>query len=238
MTLMWGSAWERYGEKFVETFERHWPDEVELFIVTDRVLPTDRARQVQLNDVPGYIGFMDRYRDNKRANGYGHPTRKVDRDGRDWRHDAVLWAPQGLAPVAALDGLEDGDLFAWFDADVETTQDVPKHWLNVLLGGMDISCVQRVNQHSEIGFWAVRMGPGTRNMIEYFSWFYASDAVFKLPEWHSAYVFDRALEKSSGLSINNLGPEVRDRSMLRGHVWPQTVLAEFTVHKKGKLKDG
>ncbi len=234
VTLMWGTAWERYGRKFVETFQRHWPESVELLIVTDKALPIedDRIRQTLLDDVPGYVEFMTKHRNDPRANGLGHNPRKVDKDGKDWIHDAVKWAPQGLAPVAALDDLDDGDLLAWLDADVETTADVPRHWINILLAGNDLACLQRGTQHPEIGFWAVRIGVEARALIARFADLYRNGGVFDLRQWHSGFVFGEALERSS-VSINNLNPRLQ-----RGHPWPFTALASYTVHKKGKIKDG
>lgn len=40
----------------------------------------------------------------------------------------------------------------------------------------------------------------------------------------------RALGSVPGLKVRNLNPRGK------GHVWPNTPLAELTLHKKGKLK--
>lgn len=231
-TLMWGTAWKRYGRKFAESFRKHWPRDVELMIVTDRTLPVEWATQILLTDVPGYTRFMFDYRHDPRACGYGSKNRKANPEKRFWKNDAVKWAPQGLCAVAGLDGLEDGDLLTWMDADVMTIADVPRSWANVLLDGSDIACLQRAQQHSEIGFWAVRVGPGTREMIAAFNRFYADGSVFGLPEWHSAFVFDKALAGVPSLKVRNLVPPG-----MRGNVWIRTPLNQFTWHLKGRLKD-
>lgn len=225
---MWGTAWDRYGRTFADTFARYWPASVDLVIVTDRPLPTERARQIPLCD--GSAAFKARWAGDRLAEGFDSGFRKLDGDGRSWRHNAVKWAPQGFAPIAALDGMNDGDLFVWFDADVETIAPVPEGWIEGLIGNHDVACLQRPRQHSEIGFYAMRLGPRTRKVLDRFAWFYASDRVFTLEEWHSAFVWDRALESVPGLKVRNLNPRGK------GHVWPNTPLAELTLHKKGKLK--
>lgn len=231
VTLMWGTAWQRYGRKFVETFERYWPADVELYIITDKPLPTERAVQIRLDDVPGYQEFMRLHGESRVAMGYGSTDRKADPAKRFWKHDAVKWAPQGLAPRAALDGMKSGDLFCWLDADVETIAAPPKYWLNILLAGADMACLQRERQHSEIGFWVARMGKGSEAAIRRFAEIYESGDVFEYQEWHSGFIFDRALSSQPDIKIHNLSPTGR------GHVWPQSPLARYTVHKKGKIKD-
>lgn len=232
VTLCWGTAWDRYGKDFTDSFERHWPKDVELVIVTDQYRFLPRAREALLSNAPGYASFMARWKDNAHAQGRESRDRKATPGERFWKHDAVKWAPQGLAPRVAMDGLVDGDVLAWFDADVETIRDVPKGWLGELLNGCDVACIQRNRQHSEIGFWAIRVNAGTRRLIEIFAGLYAVGGIFRLPEYHSAYAFDSALMSCPDLRINNLNAK-----NLRGHVWPNTPLARFTVHKKGKIKD-
>jgi len=176
---------------------------------------------------------MNKYRHIPSANGFGQKHRKLDKNGRAWKNDAVKWAPQALVVHAGLNGMEDGDLLAWFDADVETTRAVPKHWINVLLNGGDLACLFRPQMHPEIGFWAVRVNPTVRKCIQAFARFYESGEVFNIREWHSAYVFNAAVKCYPELKVVNL-----NRSNNRGHPWTLSPLAQYTIHKKGKLKDG
>jgi hypothetical protein len=232
VTLMWGTAWERYGKTFVASFDKYWPADVELHIITDKPLPTERAEQTRLDLVPGYNEFMAKYRDDRTANGYDTGAKKQSANGKYWKTDAVKWAPQGLAPRAALPGLNNGDVLCWLDADVETIAKVPKNWANSLIARSNFACLQRDRQHSEIGFWAARVNKYTRAAINRFADLYESGDVFGLDEWHSGFVFDAALASQPTLKIQNLSPGGR------GHVWPQSPLARYTVHKKGKIKDG
>ncbi len=241
VTLMWGTAWERYGKEFVETFRTHWPSEIDLLVVTDRRRKLRQGmglhqsppelKQIMLTNVPGYNQFMDRWGDDRRAQGYGCTDRKAHPEKRFWKNDAVKWAPQGIAPVAVIDSLAHGDILCWLDADVVTTKDVPLRWLDKLLNGHDIACIQRGTQHPEIGFWAIRCNNRTEQVVRNFNDIYVSGDVFDHKEWHSGYIFGKALQSVPGLTINNLNP-----TLMRGHPWPITPLAKYLIHKKGKLK--
>lgn len=233
---MWGTAYERYGQAFLASFFRHWPKATELVVFTDRIFTAaemPEGRQVMLSSIPTYEDFKERWGFDKGANGYEPPARaRVNAAGYSWRHDAVKWMPQAVVPEVAADGLRDGDLLVWLDADVETIADVPRDWIDSLLGVADVACLQRTPWHSEIGFYAVRLGMRTRLFLQIFAEIYATSEVFRMPEHHSGFVFDRALERVGPVKIRNLSPG------LRGHVWPNVPeLSKYTVHKKGKRKD-
>lgn len=235
VSLMYGSAWDRYGRYFAESFTKFWPESIELVVVTDRALPISRpnTRQVDLNAIPGVTDFRRRHKDNPKANGLGAPA-GMKRDEKDyaWRLDAMKWMPQAMAPLPALEGMYDGDILVWFDADVETTSTVPFGWVAELLGDGDVACLRRGKVHSEIGCYIVRIGKATRAFLKNFAALYADDLVFKLRETHSAFIFDRSLECFSEIRVTNLNPDGG-----KGHVWPRSPLAEHTVHRKGERKD-
>lgn len=232
-TLMWGTAWERYGELFAKSFEQHWPAAVELVVVTDRALPLRRGRQITLQEVAGYASFKARWGQDRVANGYDTPEgTKVTETGYSWRHDAVKWMPQGLVPIAAAAGLADGDVLICLDADIETTATIPEGWVETILGDADVACLQRTGTHSEIGFHAERISPATVQFLDTFAYFYTSGDVFRLNQTHSAFVFDRALEVDPWLKVNNLNPSGK-----KGHVFPASPLGPYLRHDKGKRKD-
>lgn len=231
-SLMWGTAWERYGENFATTFHRFWPEKVELVVVADRQLPLPRGRVADLTAIPGVAEFRHRWKGKDIANGKRPPAgTKRDDSGYSWRMDAIKWMPQAMAPLAVLDDMYDGDILIWFDADVDTFSPVPLGWPTTLLGDADVACLQRVGRHTEIGFYAVRLNSRTKAFLRRFAEFYATDEVFNLKEWHSAYVFDRALESVDGIKIRNLSPGGK------GAVFGASELADHCRHYKGKLKD-
>jgi len=239
-TLVWGTAWGHYGENFANTFEEFWPSDVELSIVTDAPLPTERAAQVPLETVQGYSDFMAKYGSDRKANGYDRGNKKTivrydeSDEAREWRFDAVLWMPQILSPRACIEGLNDGDILAWFDADTETIAKVPQGWLSSIVGSNDIAIIQRPKKFSELGFWAVRISAKTRKFLNDIADIYESGAVFELEQWHSGFVFDYVVA-SSKMKVKNLTPP-RSRQITGGSIWWKTVVGQYTNHLKGKLK--
>lgn len=232
VTLMYGSAYERYGKEFLRTFDEFWSG-VELLVVADRDYGFGKHLYVPLKSVDGYSQFMDRWGADPVARGMRPPNNaKRDANGYSWRHDACKWMPQALAPIAALEGMQDGDLVTWLDADVRTTAPASAVWLGDLIVDADVACLQRDGSHSEIGYFSVRLNRHTRTAITLFAELYRSGEIFNLKEWHSAFAWDAAFNSVAGLiTTKSLNPGGK------GHVWPNTRLAECLIHDKGKRKD-
>lgn len=234
VTGMWGDAWERYGFEFAETFAKHWPQDVELVIYTDRPsLPVTRGEVRQLGDVPGYATFLDRYSSDVYATGRAKAMHagwkpKDIANGYSWSHDAVKWFPQGLIPADAARDIRGEAVLCWLDADVITTRAITPDWLNDIIGGANGAYLGRVDSHSEIGFWAVRLPRGLE-MVETFSRIYTSGGFQKEAQSHSAFIWDLARERS-GLRLRDLSPNGS------GHVFRVSALAKFLEHRKGALK--
>lgn len=232
-TGIWGSAWERYGRDFAESFARFWPEDVELVAYTDRTdftLPRGELRQ--LSTIGGHDEFLTRFRADPVANGRQkapHADWKPGdvRSGYSWSHDAVKWFRQGLIPEAVARTLQIPAILCWLDADVITTAPVPENWIDGLIGEAHGAYLGR-DVHSEIGFWAVRL-PRCDFMVAAFSWLYRSGAFLGQKQSHSAYIWDVAREFAD-VNMRNLTPGAS------GHVFPLSPLAACLEHRKGHLK--
>lgn len=227
-TLMWGTAWERYGNKFAYTFTKQWDPSIELVNVVDRPLEFERSKELLLSEIPEYQEFKDWFKDN--------PVRASVPDQHQWKYDAIKWLPQALTPHAVLERNPhwvDGDIFVWLDADTVFTDTIDESWIEKVLDGHDVACLQRKPVHTEIGFYALRLNEKTRAAMKRFSDYFTQRTVFDLKEWHSAFVWDASIDADPSISINNLN-KTNDRT----HVFPLTVLAEKIVHNKGHRKPG
>jgi hypothetical protein len=225
------SGWKEYGQRFVETFHRHWPASVQLLVYGEEPVSLPRGRMLPLSSILGAAEFRARHRDSKAANGcdpkpHWRPNWRAA--GYNFRWDAWKFSPQGFIPWDAAQ-VCDTDYLCWLDGDVVTTKDVPEGFIESLLPrGNAVAFLGRRGTHSEIGFQLYEKFSAFP-MLEKFKDYYASDRVFTLPEWHSAYVFDQA-RKDTGVPCHNLTPNGE------GHVWFQSPLAEYLDHCKGKRK--
>lgn len=227
-TLMWGTAWERYGSIFAETYTKHFDPSIELSLVTDRKVDFDRAKQIDLHSLEDYKVFTEKWKQTW-VKKEGAPPQ----DG--WKYDAMKWMPQAITPKAVLAANQhwvDGDIFVWMDADCEFYADVDEAWVEKTLGDADCCALQRPNLHTEIGYYAIRLNPTTRAALDRFADLYLSYDLFDYDEWHSAYAWDIAMTEF-GINIKNLNV-----TNGRAHVFPDSVLAEKINHKKGHRKPG
>lgn len=226
--------YELYGKRFLTTFARYWPDDVKLYYYIDgnRI---DAPRGVCLSQslCNGLDEFLARHQSDpekcgRKPSALWKP--KYIARGYNFRFDAVKFIKQLMIPEHAAMLLPDGEVMAWLDGDVVSINPVPPNMIETLLGDADLCFLGRTRIYSEIGFWAVRLNVRTRLFVNLLAGMYRSDAVFDLPEWHSAFVFDHCRGLVPGLKQNNLTPNGN------GHVWMQSPLAAFSDHCKGERK--
>lgn len=226
------SGFREYGSRFVESFVRHWPREVRCLAYVEQIenIPT-RIEQRLIDAIPGCRDFINRHRANPAANGRAPSAawkESARAAGYNFRFDAVKFCRQGFIPLAAAGEVRHG-LLCWLDADVVTFRDVANGFVESLLpAGKDVAYLGRGAKHSEIGFQLYRV-PAALPMLQQFRDLYATDAIFGLKEWHSAYAFDNARTQSA-IAAHDMTP---GRS---GHVWFRTPLGTCTDHLKGARK--
>lgn len=233
------AGYTEYGRNFLDTFDRFWPTSVKLMCYVETKgdeIPIPRGAYRSLWNCPGVAEFIARHKNNKAANGrepnqYWRPKHHLG--GYHFAFDAVKFCRQCFIPEEAACWLPDGEILAWSDADVVTLRPIPENFVEDLLGEADLCCLMREGTHSEIGFWAVRLNSRTRPFLAKFADIYRSDAVFKLPAWHSAYVFDYARSLFPDLKELNLSP---GGIVGNKHVWHQTILGQYLDHLKGARK--
>lgn len=221
----------QYGERFLRSIDEHLPRDIALGVWVEEPTGMPREAMRDLWAIEGAAEFRDRHAGNLDAHGkVPHRNWKATEvaKGYSFRHDAGKFWKQILIPQAAAAECQDGEILAWFDADVVFHRSIPP--LESLIRDAELVFLGRDRQHSEIGFWAVRLNAKTREFLRRIAELYTSDAVFELDEWHSAYAWDHVRRQMGILSRNLCPPGVR------GHVWPMTPLAKFCRHDKGPRK--
>jgi hypothetical protein len=217
-------GYESYGKRFLETFDQYWPrDEFWLTLYVEQSVPRPpRCDLVGIYDCEGLGDFIARHSGTP-----AHRGRATER--YNFRFDAVKFCRQLFFPEHRAKDLPDGEILVWLDADVVTFGDIPASLIEELLGDAHLCYLGRGQVHSEIGFWACRLNPTVREFLHNLAELYRSDQVFKLREWHSAFVFDhcRVIAQAFGMNARDLTPGGR------GHVWMTSRLANFMDHLKG-----
>lgn len=227
-------GWHEYAFRFPQSFKAFWRGSLPTAYV-ECFQPCTGVIQRNVMECYGLADFLKRHSDDPSANGREVLDSWKPKDralGYNWRFDAVKFCKQLFIPHAEACIMNDGEILAWFDADVVATAPFGPADLAKLLETADLAYLGRDGKHSEIGFWIVRLNRRSRAFLYDLGRMYASDDVFGLPEWHSAYVFDfvRKVHQQDGLDTHNLTPGGR------GHVWFQSRLGSFSDHCKGDRK--
>ena len=229
-------GWISYGRKFWESFARFWPQSVDLLVYgEDGRTPAGggpNMRMRPLADCPGAAEFRERWKGDARATGRDvKPTWKPARRaaGYNFRFDAWKFAPQGFIPLQAYEDSQ-SEFLIWLDGDVITHAPVTEKMITCLLPpDKDIGFLGRGDKHPDIAFQIYRRGPIALSFLEDFADMYATDELFDLKEWHSAFIWKHCLGKYAQFSYD-LTPGGE------GHVWHQSPLAQWGDHLKGQRK--
>lgn len=232
-------GWTDYAHRFVESFYRFWPSDVRCvaYVEDDQQLDRPRGREhaIELRsvlEIEGSRAFLEKYRHDARANGRA-PTPQWKPAWRDagycFRFDAWKFSRQGFIPLHAARLLRDDEMLCWLDADVVTHTKVPAGFVESLLpSGKAVAYLGRGDKHSEIGFQLYRL-PAALPLLVMFSDSYRCESVFRLREWHSAFVFDHA-RVASRVPGHDLTPGGS------GRVFEASPLGRYMTHLKGDRK--
>jgi hypothetical protein len=221
-------AWDAYACAALESFARYWPADVRLSVYLDddtlamqcrqALASREGASEVRIGKLPAHDIFLQR-------NSAG--------ESKDFRLAACRFSHKIAALKATFDRSEtDADShIIWLDADVIATAPVTHDWLAQFLphGASHVSYLGRPHfPFSECGFVGYRLSAEGRAFIDAFWAMYETEALYKLPQWHDSFVFDRVRERFDAAwfkDIANGAPGV--------HVWLNTPLAERLEHWKG-----
>jgi hypothetical protein len=227
-------GFDAYGSRFVETFRRHWPEGVALYVVSEDM---ERDGILDLRQHQPAAEFMARHAQNLRVHGRVERTGDVAwspkkrTEGYNFRYDAFRFAKKVFAiEMVAKEHVSHGRLF-WIDADVLTFADVAAEMLERMLpGDKALSCLDRAPYHSECGFVGYNLDHDFGPMfIAEFAKLYATDAFVELKEWHDSWVFDwlRQTMKVPTFSIPHYS---------KSHPFVNSELGRYMDHCKGSRK--
>lgn len=247
-------GWNQYGRRFLESFTANWPEGVRLEICGERdameatsahAMRLMNAGQLRhlvrfnvLEGIGGCTEFLKRHdhagaHGRQRLEGQNWKERAVVA-GYNWRYDACKFSRQGFIPHhVALRHLKDAEFLCWLDGDVVTHAAFALDSVitRLLPPGKSIAYLGREPKHPDIAFQLYRLtDPRAVEFLAEFRLTYEHDVVFKLKEWHSAYVWHYNLQRFRDIA-HNLTPGGT------GHVWHQSPLRTWGDHLKGERKN-
>ncbi len=231
VTSFHAEGYRAYGQRFLATFEEHWPRNVRLKVYAENVDVAAHSTRVEviplLEAVPALRRFRDLHQSADHAHGLFNGT-------YDYRYDAVKFANKAFALAHAARHCST-PLLAWLDADVVSFRPIPADFIARVLGeGYFVAYLGRLGHHTETGFLAFDLT--CRAAREFFSAYesmYTSGEIFRLREWHDCEVFDvvRATFAAQGkIRTRNLSPEGAS------HPFVNSVLGEYMDHLKGPVR--
>jgi hypothetical protein len=237
-------GWEKYGKKFLTSFDQFWPH-VQLHIVSEDRLPLpdsilSKRPEIRLWDLDksgAAVVFANKYKEDPVANGFKAGSQiaswRSKKTGYDYRRDAFRFSKKVFALNLVLPSIADTDRLIWLDADTVTLKDIPLGIFDDLPPSQyAIAYLDRHPYHSECGFVGYNLRhPATRPFLKEFSCLYSSDSVFLLDEWHDSYVFDWLRKRLRVPSF----PIPYDRRHIT-HPFVYSKLGEYMDHLKGMRK--
>lgn len=232
------NKWAEFGEKFIPTFDAHWPANIKLKIYLEGgtelpVMTSDRVEVLSLEEeLPEVFEFQKR-------NEHRHPGVGNLDVGGPFRVQAAKFCRKAYTILKELEKPA-SRYVVYMDADIETLKKVPQALLDTITAnGTYVSALPRKTvdgiRHTEVGFvvW------DTENIYNdewcaHYRHCWDNDHLFNLKEWHDAIAWDYATEKlRDRIQVLDLGGGVNKWS---SHPLNDGPLGKYFNHRKGPNK--
>jgi FkbM family methyltransferase len=214
-------GYEQCGEQCIETFIKHWPNDIKLRIYSED-MELDSTERIKFTNL--YVAQPDLKQFKKR-----NAHRKVP----GYRLDAVRFAHKVFAIIDAAKHCKT-DRLIWLDADTLTHAPIPRQFVEDLLPHeFATACLLRPKRFSECGFVVYNLNHKfITTFLDYWHKLYATDKVYNLAEWHDSYIYDQLRIKFNLPTKNLSNQELNDNN----HPFINSDLGKYMDHFKGKRK--
>jgi hypothetical protein len=224
VTTFSDSGYEDYGKLFLESCSRYLNPLIEVIVYKDNVdLPTQKNLKI-LNlesSIPDLTEFKKRNSFRDEAN--------TKFQFQSIRFSHKIYALYHAAITT------DARYLIWLDSDTELYDSVgPEYFRRFLPEGAFVGYLGRAGEaFSECGFMIYDLhNPHARDFFDRFKWYYDTDELYKLREWHDSYIFDvvrKEFESSGKIKTVNLSSHVNKHHF-------NSVLDGYIMHLKGDRK--
>lgn len=215
-----------YGKAFIASFLKHVPHKLVVYHESQPETPaTDRVTWRNLDDDQDRARFLS---------DHGADPDKIG-SHRDYTSQSIRFCHKVFAITDAAKRSQ-ADWITWVDADVVWHADFTPEHERSLYEHCDLCFLGRRDMpHTECGFVGYHLNQPVMRMLEDMRHYYTSGEIFTRPrkDWHDSRCFDICMQRSS-VPVerrNNLSAGIRG-----AHVWPHTVLDQFSRHQKGRVR--
>lgn len=232
----------RYGQRMIDTFDRHWPRRVPLLVYAEDCvpqMPSDRVTVLDLHATsPDLVAFKQRHSNNPVANGTIAKDTSVPFKDNHFKWDAVRFSNKVFAVIHAATTVAT-DWMIWLDADTLTFRDVPEDFLDSICDNSAMACYlgRQEKYHSECGWVAYNLRhPQLLPFMSAWRDLYVKDQLFSLREYHDSFLFDelRRRFQAQGTHFHNMTPVLGKKGP--GHPFIASELGRYMDHLKGDTR--
>ena len=249
VTTFAAKHYELYGRRMIETFDKHWPKEVEFHIYHEGDIPKLDNPRIFYHDLlgvnPDLAAFKERHKNDPVAN--GQPNNAGTPDGK--RRSENIKERWKLAPAYLWDAVRfshkvyaqthfanttDCDVMFWVDADTITYRDIGDSYKSWLPENVYCSYLGR-NTYTECGFIGFNLKhPHNKEFMARYKELYDTDNIFRLFQWTDCQAFDKVrTEMENENKIKNYNININNT---KGHPFINSVLGAYMDHLKGTRK--
>ena len=187
-------GYKQYGQRMVQTFLDHWPEEVDLYVYAERCAVDEFAPNLIVLDLehssPELVRFKTTWHNVPKANGdvSEDPVRSKRKDaGKGFKWDAVRFSHKVYSIFHCAQTCN-ADVLIWMDADTVCHSAISIADIQRLCpSDRDLCFLGRRGKFSECGLYAMNLrSPTIQSWLADFQRYYndAESGIFTLDEWH------------------------------------------------------
>lgn len=232
-----------YGQRFIDSWAKRWPQEVKLYCYAEDCTPVVDSPNIIVKDFhkesPDLVNFKTKWKDVPKANGdvSQDPIRSKRRDaGKGFKWDAVRFAHKVYSIFHCAE-ICDTDVLIWMDADTYCHSAITLEELDKIIDKKsDVCYVGRERKWPECGIYSINLKSARgKDFLQEFQRVYddAENGIFQMAEWHDSFVFEEVRKKIDPRCTNWGAGLVRGE----GHPLINSVWGKYVDHLKGGRKN-
>jgi hypothetical protein len=223
-TSFGNDGYDLYGEKFLTSYQKFGTLPITIYYEVKRDFPEHEL--ISYENLFS-VSALDAYLARKLVATNGG----IDKMHQQyWRYNINKFCRKVFAQFVEL---EKGGQIAWIDADMTIRSKMDDQQIIDSLNDTYIAYLGRNNFHPCTSYVAWDCDHKDHEIfLPYYKGLYTSMGVFKLEEWHDAFVFGKTIEKLD-VKTKNLA---KDKRMANGSVNVFDLVFKWGRHKKGNRK--